>query len=83
LGNFEVITGSFLFGSQKKLKDSNKEAKEYAGRRLIELTGKSFEQPDEWRRWYQRHAGELVWSDEKHQFILRHLNLQLNSGAMH
>jgi hypothetical protein len=50
---------------------------------LIELTGKSFEQPDEWRRWYQRHAGELVWSDEKHQFILRHLNLQLNSGAMH
>jgi hypothetical protein len=51
------------------VKDSNKEAKEYATRRLGELTGESFESPNEWQQWYQRHANELVWSDEKHKFI--------------
>jgi len=51
------------------LKDSNKEAKGYATKRLTELTGESFESPAEWQPWYQRHASELVWSDGKHKFI--------------
>jgi hypothetical protein len=54
------------------LQDSNKEAKEYAVRRLNELTGESFERPEEWQQWYQGHASELAWSDEKHKFGVYH-----------
>jgi hypothetical protein len=51
------------------LKDANKEAQEYATRGLNELTGESFERPDEWQQWYQHRSSELDWSDEKHKFV--------------